>query len=49
MTVTTMRTKKDARPRLHCAWVPVTGPDGRTHMEMRWFDRQGRSTRRHAA
>ncbi len=24
----------EERPLIH--WVPVTGPDGRRHMEMRW-------------
>ncbi len=25
-------------PRLHATWVPVTRPDGRVRMEMRWSD-----------
>ncbi len=49
MTVTTMRRSATSRPRLHCAWVPVQGRDGRTRMEMRWFDVAGRPVTRQAA
>jgi hypothetical protein len=32
------------------SWVPVTGPDGRTRMEMRWHvSRPGVPTRTHRA
>lgn len=28
--------KASTQPRPALTWVPVTGPDGRTRMEMRW-------------
>lgn len=30
------------------SWVPVTDPDGRTHMEMRWHVGKPTDARRHS-